>query len=117
MGKAVSWNFKDEIRTAAGPLQTCASHGAGAEAAIHGMKEIFEDDSTEAVLLIDASNAFNRMNRSAALHNIRYQCLSLSTYLINTYRQESRLFIAGGGKSHPKKVPHRVIPWLCLGIQ
>ena len=76
MGKAVSWNFKDEIRTAAGPLQTCASHGAGAEAAIHGMKEIFEDDSTEAVLLIDASNAFNRMNRSAALHNIRYQCPS-----------------------------------------
>ena len=38
--------------------QVCANHGAGAEAAIHGMRNIFEDDSSDAVLLIDASNAF-----------------------------------------------------------
>ena len=98
MGKAVSWSFKSEIREAAGPLQTCASHGAGAEAAIHGMRELFEEEEAEAVLLINASNAFNSMNRMVGLHNIRIQCPYLSKYLINTYRQQSRLFITGGGE-------------------
>ena len=54
MGKAVSWVLKEDIKQAAGPLQTCASHGAGAEAAIHGMREIFDKQDTDAVLLIDA---------------------------------------------------------------
>ena len=90
--------MKDQIKEAAGPLQTCASHGAGAEAAIHSMREIFEKEETDGVLLIDASNAFNNMNRSAALHNIQVQCPSLSKYIINQYRRESRLFITGGAE-------------------
>ena len=32
-----------------------------------------EADSTDAVLLIDASNAFNALNRAASLHKIRVQ--------------------------------------------
>ena len=60
----------NEIKEAAGPLQTCAGHGAGAEAAIHSMKDIFEAEGTDAILLIDASNAFNRLNRAAAMHII-----------------------------------------------
>jgi len=98
MGKAVSWSFKDEIKEAAGPLQTCAGHGAGAEAAIHSMREMFNDPEAEAVILIDATNAFNSMNRMAALHNIQVQCPQLAKYLINTYRMQSRLFISGGGE-------------------
>ena len=52
-GKSVSWSFKADvyIYQAAGPLLTCASHGAGAEAAIRGMRELFEDGEAEAVLL------------------------------------------------------------------
>ena len=95
MGKTISWVLKEEIKSVAGPLQTCANHGAGAEAAIHGMRQIYEDESTDAVLLIDASNAFNCLNRSAALHNIQVQCPALATYLINTYREPSRLFVSG----------------------
>ena len=49
-------------------------------------------------LLIDASNAFNRMNRMAALHNIRIICPKIATFIINTYRMPARLFIAGGGE-------------------
>ena len=41
------------------------------EAVIHAMHRIFEADDTDAILLIDASNAFNALNRAAALHNIR----------------------------------------------
>ena len=95
MGKAVSWVLKEDIKQAAGPLQTCASHGAGAEAAIHGMREIFDKEETEAVLLVDAKNAFNCLNRKAALHNIRFLCPPLANYIINTYREPSRFFVTG----------------------
>ena len=70
----------------------------GTEAAIHAMRSIFEFDAheTDAVLLIDASNAANALNRAAALHHIRVLCPTLATYVINTYRQPARLFITGG---------------------
>ena len=56
---------------ASGSLQVCAGHKSGNEAAIHA---IFHADETDAVLLIDASNAFNALNRTAALNNIRVLC-------------------------------------------
>ena len=43
--------------------------------------------------LVDATNAFNSLNREAALHNIEYQCPSLATVLTNTYRDVTQLFI------------------------
>ena len=51
---------------------------------------------SDAVLLIDASNAFIALNRAAALHNIRVLCPSIATYAINIYREPARLFIVGG---------------------
>ena len=48
----------------------CAGHGAGAEAAINAMGENFHEEGTDGVLLIDASNDFNRLNRHVALHKI-----------------------------------------------
>ncbi len=54
-------------------------------------------DGTEAALLVDASNAFNCLNREAALrlHNTRFVCPSISTMLINTYRVLTVLFMDG----------------------
>ena len=40
------------------------------EAPIHAMRKMFEADDNDEVLLIDAVNAFNSLNRSAAQHNI-----------------------------------------------
>ena len=62
----------------------CAGLKSGSEPAVHAIRNIFEADETDAVLLIDASNAFNALNRSAALHNIRVICPTLATYAINT---------------------------------
>ena len=93
IGKTTGWVLKSDIQEAAGPLQTSTGLKGGAEAAIHAMKEVFDDDETEAVILVDASNA---LNRNVALHNIQVICPSFSTVLIRTYREPARLFITGG---------------------
>ena len=56
---------------------------------------MFEDDRTDAVILGDARNAFNSMNRQAALHNIRVICPQIATILVNTYHRPARLIILG----------------------
>ena len=57
------------------------------------MAEIFEEDDTETILLVDAGNAFNSINRSIMIHNIT--CPSLSMFVENCYRHEIRLFVIG----------------------
>ena len=47
------------------------------------------------MLLVDAVNAFNNLNRQVALHNIRYICPAVATLLINCYRSHSSLFVGG----------------------
>ena len=96
VGKVISWVVKTDAMIAAGPLQVAAGIKSGAEGTIHAIRELFEeDDDSEALILIDAQNAFNSMNRAAALHNIQIICPEVSTYVINTYRSPPRLIIKG----------------------
>ena len=68
--KCISWVLHKDIKQAAGPLQAATGLQGGAEADIHLMKLIFEQDSTDGVILVDANNAFDSLNRKATLHNI-----------------------------------------------
>ena len=90
--------FKEEVKEAAGPLQVCAGHSAGSEAAIHAVNQLFNEEGADGVLLIDATNAFNQMNRAVAMHNIRITCKEIALCINNTYRSPSRLLISGGGE-------------------
>ncbi len=54
---------------------------------------MFKDQQSEAVLLVDASNAFSTLNRITALRNVMSIHPSLATITINTYRQHPQLFI------------------------
>ena len=51
IGKAVLQVTKSDIQSAVGPLQLCAGHIAGCESAVHAMRQIFEHEESEAVLL------------------------------------------------------------------
>ena len=53
---------------------------------------------TDAVLLIDAENAFKSINRKAVLHNLKFIWPIIDTYIINWYATSSSLFIVGGGE-------------------
>ena len=69
----------------------------GIEAAVHAMNKAYHDNTVQAVLFVDVSNALNCLNRQADLCNIRHLCCSLATVLTNTYtgREPSNLYMDG----------------------
>ena len=93
VGKAVLSVIGTDVIQAAGPMQLCAGQAAGCEAAVHAMRKVFCEASTDAVILVDASNAFNNLNRQVALANIQYLCPSIAVILINCYRCDIHLFV------------------------
>ena len=74
IAKSVSEVLRHNIQKATGTLQTCFGIEAGIECAIHAMRETFEMETSEGMLLVDATNAFNNLNREAVLHNVRQVC-------------------------------------------
>ena len=95
IAKAVLHVVKQDVMDAAGCLQLCVVQRAGCEAAVHAMWEIFANEGTEGILLVDASNALNSLNRHAALLNMFHLCPPLVTILTNTYCSASHLYIDG----------------------
>ena len=93
--KAVLQIVKGDLQEATGTKQLCTGQIAGVETAIHSVHDLFQHKDTEAVLLIDASNAFNSLNRKVALYNVQFTCPELSAILQNTYGAPSDLFIDG----------------------
>ena len=81
IGKAIVTELKDDLIECGGSLQLCTGQKAGCEAAAHAMNEIMAEEGTDGILLVDASNAFNSLNRVSLLHKI-----SLSTPL-NIYKK------------------------------
>ena len=95
IGKTIMTCLRDEVAVAAGMLNLSAGQKAGAEAIVHAMTEIFEQDETDALLLVDGTSAFQLLNRRAAIHNIRHLCPEISLVVINFYRVGTRLFAIG----------------------
>ena len=61
-------------------------------AAIHATEQVFADEDTEAMILVDA---FNCLNRQVTLLRCGTVCPALSHILINTYCNNSQLFADG----------------------
>ena len=58
-------HFRWDVLTATGSLQLGAWQDAGSEAAIHAIYEMFNEENTEAVLIVDASKTFDSINLEA----------------------------------------------------
>ena len=95
IGKVIMKYAKADIRQAVGPSQLCSGFESGCEAAFHVMSSIYESDDTEAMLFVDASNAFNQLNREVTLIYSRVVCPALAPSIINTYRNPSTLYVDG----------------------
>ena len=89
------------MQEATGSLHTTTGLKAVAEAATNAMQTIVKDPLTERVILVDASNAFNSLNREVTLHNIKITCSFFTYILINTYQTSSRMIIMRGAEIQP----------------
>ena len=93
ISKAILAVIDTDIKKAAGSVQLCVGQISGGEAGVHAMRQIFSEEDTDAILLVDATNAFNSLNRKAALVNIHALCPSLAVVATNIYRGDAELFI------------------------
>ena len=93
MSKAILGVLKSEILEVAGSRQMCAGQDSPCESIVHSLRSLFDSGSVDGLLIVDASNAFNALNRSLALRNILALCPSLGRVLINTYRVDVSLFV------------------------
>ena len=60
------------------------------------MVDLFQDDNVHGIIQVDASNAFNRINRKVMLKNLGVICPELAIYGKNCYGSPARLFVIGG---------------------
>ena len=93
IAKAVLSIVGPDIQYASGCQQLCGGQIAGIEAAVHAARKAFNSEECEAALLVDATNAFNSLNRQVALQNIRRLCPPIATILVNSYRDPTDLFV------------------------
>ena len=95
----------EEATDACGRDQLCAGLPAGVEGGIRAAQEMRESHSQEeewGFLLVDASNAFNEVNRRHMLWVVRHEWPAGSQFVFNCYRHWAQLVVRAGpngGKS------------------
>jgi len=95
ISKAILSVIERDIKAASENIQLCVGQTSGCEAGVHAMRRIFQEEDTDAILLVDATNAFNALNRKAALINIHALCPSLAVVATNMYRNAADMHIEG----------------------
>ena len=118
-GKVIMSVLKKVVSSAVS-LQAYEGQEAGSKAALHTTKKIFKEELTEAVLLVDATNSFNSINRKVFLHNVCILCPAVSAFVTNCYATPACLFVIGGTKIRSTEGTTQgdpvAIPIFALGI-
>ena len=57
--------LKEDVIKCTDTLQVCAGQETGIKTAIRSMNMMYEDENPDGSLLVDASNAFNSLNRQS----------------------------------------------------
>eukprot|EP00957_Ditylum_brightwellii_P052619 3989654-Ditylum_brightwellii.AAC.1 len=89
VGKIILFVCGEEVKTACGADQLCFGLRAGIEGGIHAMGLLWEDLGEEEgwdILLVDAQNAFNKLNRKAMLWHVCHYWPLGCRYGFNIYR-------------------------------
>ena len=88
IGKAICLVTGPDIEDVCGADQLCAGVQAGIKGAVHVINDLSQErcDDEWGVLMMDASNTFNNINRMAVLWNARLLWPRCSRFIFNTYR-------------------------------
>lgn len=112
VSKAILRIAAPDVEDACGFLQKCSGMPAGIESAVHAMQQLYDKQETEGILLVDATNAFNSLNRQAALHNVRRLCPAMATVVTKTpIRPLPNSLWPEVGTWTRKKAPPKGIPY------
>ena len=68
LAKAALYVIQDDVQAAARPHKLCAGKIAGTEAAVYAVRSLFNYNDSDAILLVDATDAFNSLNCSVAMY-------------------------------------------------
>eukprot|EP00957_Ditylum_brightwellii_P100489 7660363-Ditylum_brightwellii.AAC.1 len=93
----------EEATTVCSTHQLCLGLKASIKGAIHAMKQLWDNNSEEdswGILLVDAKNAFNKINHCAMLWSARYLWVPAARFAINIYYHWQKLVWRG----HPDLV-------------
>ena len=71
IGRSILKCVSNDLKLLGQNDQLCLGQKCGTEHAIHYLRAAFEKPETEAILLIDAKNALNGLNRQLALKKIK----------------------------------------------
>ena len=95
IGRTILRCVENDLKLLGKNQQLCLGQKCGIEHAIHSLRKQFETPETQGILLIDAKNAFNSLNRDLALRNIEKLCPSIITAIRNSYKTPTSLFVNG----------------------
>ena len=97
MGKCVALETGMDVEGLCGTRQLCSGVKSGIEGAIHAVTDAYNEHIEEdwGLLLVDASNAFDSINRIAPLCNARVFWPRCARFIFNTYRGCSPLVVQG----------------------
>jgi len=98
IGKMVCTATRLDLEVQCGTDQLCAGIKCGIEGAVHAMCGLFNEHQSHSgwgVLLVDATNAFNSLNRAVLLWNARVMWPRCSRFLFNTYQGWATLVLWG----------------------
>lgn len=86
IGKTVCFLTRYDLNDTCNITQLCGGVKCGIEAEIHTVSDLFKENGDDGwgVLMIDASNAFNSINRQAALWNTRILWPNCSMFVFDT---------------------------------
>jgi len=68
----------------------CGKLKSTIETAIHAVRKSYKDEN-RCLLLVDADNTFNKLNRKVSLENIKTVCVPMYRYLHNSYNTPTML--------------------------
>ncbi|KAF6200183.1 hypothetical protein GE061_006484 [Apolygus lucorum] len=99
LGKCMAEVTGEDVTVACGEKQLCGGLAAGIEGAVHAMSTLYREKATAnahwGLLLVDAKNAFNAMNRMVALWQARIRWPRCARFLYNTYKGHAELVFRG----------------------
>ncbi|GJR77916.1 putative reverse transcriptase domain-containing protein [Tanacetum coccineum] len=94
--KVAMRGVRKEMSKYLGDFQFGVGVPSGAEAVLHGANRFlnkFHSDGSLAMLTVDFSNAFNLVDQTTLLHEVRTRCPSISLWVDFLYSQSARLYV------------------------